>query len=38
MVHEPTSERSGEALLLDAALQTIPFGFCVWSADFELVM
>eukprot|EP00873_Tetraselmis_striata_P031852 jgi/Tetstr1/452116/TSEL_039152.t1 len=38
MVREPTSERSNEALLLDAALQTIPFGFCVWSADFELVM
>lgn len=38
MVREPTSEHSAEALLLDAAMQTIPFGFCVWSADFELVM
>ena len=27
-----------EALLLDAALETIPFGFCVWSPQFQLVM
>lgn len=34
----PTQPRSGEALLLDAALQTIPFGFCVWSGNFTLVL
>ncbi|SDG21294.1 EAL domain-containing protein [Pelagibacterium luteolum] len=38
MVQTPSSERPLDALLLDAALQTIPFGFCVWSAEFELVM
>ena len=38
MGQRPISERSGEALLLDAAIQTIPFGFCVWSPDFTLVM
>ncbi len=26
------------ALLLDAAMQTIPYGFCVWSPNFHLVM
>jgi diguanylate cyclase (GGDEF)-like protein len=26
------------ALLLDAALESIPYGFCVWSPDFRLVM
>ena len=26
------------ALLLDAAMQSIPFGFCVWSPSFRLVM
>lgn len=25
-------------LLLDAALESIPYGFCVWSPDFKLVM
>jgi diguanylate cyclase (GGDEF)-like protein len=25
-------------LLLDAALESIPYGFCVWSSDFKLVM
>ncbi len=25
-------------LLLDAALDSIPYGFCVWSPDFRLVM
>jgi diguanylate cyclase (GGDEF)-like protein len=29
---------SDNALLLDAALESIPFGFCVWSSDFRLVM
>ncbi|WP_375450808.1 putative bifunctional diguanylate cyclase/phosphodiesterase [uncultured Devosia sp.] len=28
----------GEALLLDAALESIPYGFCVWSPQFRLVM
>src|SRR5215217_4925273 len=27
-----------EALLLDAALDNIPYGFCVWSPQFRLVM
>ncbi len=27
-----------EALLLDAALENIPYGFCVWSKQFRLVM
>lgn len=31
------SERA-EALLLDAALENIPYGFCVWSPQFRLVM
>ena len=26
------------ALLLDAALESIPYGFCVWSSAFRLVM
>jgi diguanylate cyclase (GGDEF)-like protein len=30
--------RADGALLLDAALESIPYGFCVWSADFRLVM
>jgi len=29
---------SDGALLLDAALESIPYGFCVWSSDFKLVM
>ena len=29
---------SDSALLLDAALENIPYGFCVWSGDFKLVM
>ncbi|MEQ1769931.1 MAG: EAL domain-containing protein [Devosia sp.] len=29
---------SDSALLLDAALENIPYGFCVWSAEFRLVM
>ena len=29
---------SDSALLLDAALENIPYGFCVWSAEFKLVM
>jgi len=31
-------EKSDHTLLLDAALENIPYGFCVWSADFRLVM
>jgi diguanylate cyclase (GGDEF)-like protein len=38
MVHTPKSQPTGEALLLDIALETIPFGFCVWSSEFKLVM
>jgi len=30
--------QSDEALLLDAALESIPYGFCVWSSAFRLVM
>jgi diguanylate cyclase (GGDEF)-like protein len=29
---------AAEALLLDAALENIPYGFCVWSPQFRLVM
>ena len=29
---------SDSALLLDAALENIPYGFCVWSSDFKLLM
>lgn len=29
---------SDSALLLDAALENIPYGFCVWSSEFKLVM
>jgi len=29
---------SDDNLLLDAALEVIPYGFCVWSSDFKLVM
>ncbi len=32
------SNQSGSILLLDAALQSIPYGFCVWSPSFELVL
>ena len=34
---EPAGGRNQE-LLLDAALENIPYGFCVWSPTFELVM
>ena len=30
--------KMAEALLLDAALESIPYGFCVWSPQFRLVM
>jgi diguanylate cyclase (GGDEF)-like protein len=30
--------QSDSALLLDAALENIPYGFCVWSSEFKLVM
>jgi PAS domain-containing protein len=29
---------SDSTLLLDAALESIPYGFCVWSSEFKLVM
>ena len=29
---------SDNALLLDAAVENIPYGFCVWSSDFKLLM
>src|SRR4029079_7443993 len=29
---------SDSTLLLDAALENIPYGFCVWSSEFRLVM
>ena len=29
---------SDSTLLLDAALENIPYGFCVWSSEFKLVM
>jgi len=32
------AHRADDALLLDAALQSVPYGFCVWSPDFRLVM
>ncbi|WP_423065754.1 EAL domain-containing protein [Devosia sp. CN2-171] len=30
--------KAADALLLDAALQSVPYGFCVWSPQFKLVM
>lgn len=30
--------KAADALLLDAALQSVPYGFCVWSPEFKLVM
>ena len=30
--------RTANELLLDAALHSVPYGFCVWSPDFKLVM
>jgi diguanylate cyclase (GGDEF)-like protein len=35
---ESGAKEPGQALLLDAAMQAIPYGFCVWSPDFRLVM
>jgi diguanylate cyclase (GGDEF)-like protein len=32
------ARHTDSALLLDAALESIPYGFCVWSSDFRLVM
>jgi diguanylate cyclase (GGDEF)-like protein len=32
------ASHSDSALLLDAALENIPYGFCVWSSEFKLVM
>ena len=33
-----SDQSTGDTLLLDAALESIPYGFCVWSPQFELVM
>ena len=33
-----TEHRPNSALLLDAALEAIPYGFCVWSDAFRLLM
>ena len=33
-----SKSRADKSLLLDAALQSIPYGFCVWSSAFRLVM
>jgi diguanylate cyclase (GGDEF)-like protein len=33
-----TATDVAEALLLDAALENIPYGFCVWSPQFRLLM
>ena len=30
--------KAADALLLDAALQSVPYGFCVWSPQFKLVL
>jgi diguanylate cyclase (GGDEF)-like protein len=30
--------QSDSALLLDAALENIPYGFCVWTSDFKLAL
>ncbi len=32
------ARQSDASLLLDAALESIPYGFCVWSSDFKLVL
>jgi diguanylate cyclase (GGDEF)-like protein len=32
------SNQGGNILLLDAAIQAIPYGFCVWSPHFELIV
>ncbi|HUH76642.1 MAG TPA: PAS-domain containing protein, partial [Devosia sp.] len=36
--HAGSLSEMAEALLLDAALENIPYGFCVWSPQFRLVM
>jgi diguanylate cyclase (GGDEF)-like protein len=33
-----TPDTADKKLLLDAAVENIPYGFCVWSPDFRLVM
>jgi diguanylate cyclase (GGDEF)-like protein len=35
---KPSLSQLAETLLLDAALENIPYGFCVWSPQFRLVM
>jgi diguanylate cyclase (GGDEF)-like protein len=38
MSSQMADRHSDSALLLDAALENIPYGFCVWSSQFRLVM
>jgi diguanylate cyclase (GGDEF)-like protein len=33
-----SQRHSDNMMLLDAALENIPYGFCVWSSDFTLVL
>ena len=33
-----TLDTAEEKLLLDAALENIPYGFCVWSTGFRLLL
>ena len=33
-----SDQRAADALLLNATLQSIPYGFCVWSSQFKLLM
>ena len=35
---EGASEARANALMLDAALESIPYGFCVWSPSFRLLL
>ena len=40
-MHADQADEAGQsaaALMLDAALEAIPYGFCVWSPSFRLVM
>ena len=32
------TDSANSALLLDAALESIPYGFCIWNDEFRLVM
>ena len=37
-VNDAARGGTAQALLLDAALEQIPYGFCVWSPDFRLLL